>query len=803
MIPKRIDARTATKITSTTIFKNDIAQPSVSYCSSNGTVRTVQSEQFRDQRATMLARNDLRGIGFCREYSALADEWLRGVAARALGESPKKIALIATGGYGRGELSPYSDLDLLLVYDGFRKVKVVADKIWYPIWDEGVALDHSVRTPKEVFAVANDDLRVSLGLLDGRKIWGDASIAQPILHNIRSMWSGDLGTRWIPVLEKQMRLRHEEQGDLADLLEPDLKESHGGLRDVNVLSAVLLAFPDIAEKTDLTHVERARDTLLDVRVALHRILGRGVDRLQLQEQDQVAERLKFSDADDLMRTVSAAARAVALTTDATWYFHAHQRSGSTIEKSEQLEPGIALVNSELTISDPSYIQTDPTLVLRLAALSAERNQPMSKASLEQLSSAAPIPEPWSLNAREAFIRLLSAPKGLVRAVETLDTYNLFTKLLPEWSAVRSYHQRNAYHRYTADRHLLEAVCFANDAETPVARRDLLLLGTLFHDIGKGHGGDHTNIGVELVQRMGPRMGFSDDDTAVLVAMVRFHLLLPDSATRRDLEDPATIRYVAAAIGDEEILELVGALARADGLATGSSAWGTWKAQLVDDLVRRVRTALRGEPNTTSPLAHRDLIEQARSEGLVVRHEGDWLLVAARDQPRLLATITGVLAVAGLDVRSADVHAEEGVALDRFYCSPGPRGWPSAEQLSLDIHRALESPHELASALSARIASYAHRPRSARRLEPGAQELPAASDRATVIEVRALDHLGLLHQLATVVADAGVDVKAARLSTVGDFAVDTFYVTDAQGHALGSEKSNDVTLRLGEAVLTTQ
>jgi len=299
------------------------------------------------------------------------------------------------------------------------------------------------------------------------------------------------------------------------------------------------------------------------------------------------------------------------------------------------------------------------------------------------------------------------------------------------------------------------------------------------------------------------MGFSDDDTAVLVAMVRFHLLLPDSATRRDLEDPATIRYVAAAIGDEEILELVGALARADGLATGSSAWGTWKAQLVDDLVRRVRTALRGEPNTTSPLAHRDLIEQARSEGLVVRHEGDWLLVAARDQPRLLATITGVLAVAGLDVRSADVHAEEGVALDRFYCSPGPRGWPSAEQLSLDIHRALESPHELASALSARIASYAHRPRSARRLEPGAQELPAASDRATVIEVRALDHLGLLHQLATVVADAGVDVKAARLSTVGDFAVDTFYVTDAQGHALGSEKSNDVTLRLGEAVLTTQ
>jgi [protein-PII] uridylyltransferase len=762
----------------------------------------VDSKQFREQRAALLTNDDRQGIEFCREYSVLADEWLRGIASRAVGESPRKIALIAVGGYGRGELSPYSDLDLLLVYDGIRKVKPIADKIWYPIWDEGIALDHSVRKPKEVYAVANEDLRVALGLLDGRFVWGDESIAQPILQNIRTQWSGNLGARWIPVLEQQMRLRHEEQGDLADLLEPDLKESHGGLRDFNVLTAVLLAFPDIAHRTDLTHVERARDTLLDVRVALHRIVGRGVDRLQLQEQDQVADRLHFQDADELMRTVSAAARVVARTTDATWYFLAHQRTTDAAEPTEQLESGIALVNHELTISDPSLIQTDPTLVLRLAALSAERDEPMSMSSLELLTKAPSILEPWPESVRLAFIRLLSAPKGLVRAVETLDAYNLFTKLLPEWSAVRSYHQRNAYHRYTADRHLLEAVRFANSAETPVARRDLLLLGTLFHDIGKGHGGDHTNVGVELVQRMGPRMGFSDDDTAVLVAMVRHHLLLPDSATRRDLEDPATIRFVAAAIGDEEILELVGALARADGLATGSSAWGPWKSQLVDDLVRRVRTALRGEQSTSSPLGYRDLIEQARSEGLVVRHEGEWLLVAARDQPRLLATITGVLAVAGLDVRSADVHAEEGVALDRFYCSPGPRGWPNPEQLSLEIHRALESPNELANAISARIASYAHRPRSARRIEPGAQELPAASDRATVIEVRAADHLGLLHQLALVVADAGVDVKAARLSTVGDFAVDTFYVTDAHGNALDTEKSNEVTLRLGEAVLST-
>ncbi len=766
-------------------------------------MRLVEPRTLRERRADLLNRSELGGIEFCRAFSREADEWLQLIANNAGGSDASGVALVAVGGYGRGELSPYSDLDLVLVYDGYRNIDALADQLWYPVWDAGVGLDHSVRKIKEVFAVAESDLRVALGLLDARTVWGDLSIAQPMIERVRSLWTTRWGDRWLPELESQMAVRHEQHGDLADLLEPDLKEAHGGLRDVNVLSAVRLAFPEVEKTTDFDEIFKARDELLGARVALHTLAGRDLDRLLLQEQDQVARMVGAGDADDLMQSISAAARVVARTSDTAWRRRGHwrQRGQSAPDAPVALADGIELYDGEVRLSATAPVQSDVTLTLRLAAAAAEADRPISLESLITLARDAPeAPTPWPTQILMAFVRLLGTGDGLVAAIEALDAHDLFTRHVPEWRAVRSYHQRNAYHRFTVDRHLLEAVLNARVAITEVSRPDLLLLGALFHDIGKGHPGDHTEVGIELVQRIGPRIGLRDDDTATLVQLVRHHLLLADVATRRDLDDPATIRYVAAAVGDEQTLELLAALSRADGLATGVSAWGAWKAQLVEELSHRVRRVLQGHDLVIVPRANHDLLDDVTSAGVVVRREGDWLIVATLDQGGLLATITSALAILAIDIRSADVTSVDGVAVDRFYCVPGPRGWPTDDAIGAAVREAIAHPDAQRAKLTARAASYSAKPRSAHRITAGAHALPAASETSSVIEVIASDQVGLLSQLASIVAQRGFDISAARLSTVGDVAIDTFYLRADNQRPLTSEELSGLVDELNRVIV---
>jgi [protein-PII] uridylyltransferase len=368
-------------------------------------------------------------------------------------------------------------------------------------------------------------------------------------------------------------------------------------------------------------------------------------------------------------------------------------------------------------------------------------------------------------------------------LEALDHHGLLTRLLPEWDAVRHKPQRNAYHRFTVDRHLCEAAANAAALTSRVSRPDLLLLGALLHDIGKGFPGDHTTVGMEVVARIGARMGLPQADVDLLVAMVRLHLLLPDVATRRDLDDPATIAAVAAEVGDRTTLDLLAALTEADSLATGPSAWGSWKAGLVADLVARTAQRLEGGSDMRgSALPTAEHLELMARRELVVSVEGDRLTVIAPDRPGLFARVAGSLSLHGLDVRSAAVaSSEDGMAVEVFDVVANAGSAPQWDRVRRDIERAVSGRLALEARVAERARVYApRRPAAARPVEPRVTFDNDATDAATVVEVRAPDAVGVLYRITRALADADLDVRRAMVSTLGHEVVDAFYVVDGAG-----------------------
>ncbi len=776
-----------------------------------------------------MERTDLHGDAFCAAMSVAADLWLTGLLERADGAHLEGLGLMAVGGYGRGELCPYSDLDVVMVHDRRLKVKAIADAVWYPVWDEGIRLDHSVRQPKEVLQVAASDLRAVLGLLDGRLVAGDGAIVEPLPELALENWRSN-AERWLPVLARQIAERHLTHGDVAFLLEPDLKEAHGGLRDVHAVTAAARAVPAVADQVDLASLDAPRRVLTAARVELHRTTGRATDRLLLQEQDQVAAALAYADADALMAAIAEAGRTIAWVADDLWrreslwatggkrrFTKARRRRasptvGDTVDAEGSsgaarhqvnVEPGIVLIGEdgthrvEVALDTDADVQGDVTLGLRLAAVAAERGLSIARPSLDALAQRAPAPpDVWPDALRQALVRVLATGPAAITALEALDQRGLVTRLLPEWAAVRNRPQRNAFHRFTVDRHLLEAASQASALTGRVERPDLLLVGALLHDIGKGFPGDHTTVGIDIVGRIARRMGFALDDVEVLVSLVRNHLLLPDVATRRDLDDPATVAKVVEAVGSRSTLELLAALTEADSLATGPAAWGPWKAGLVADLVQRASARLSGAElparvDTLITDRHRRLIQRADALGRsVVAAEAPSVIVVARDRPGLLATVTGVLALRGLDVRSADVAGEDGFAVEVFVVEPNRGRWPDFELVGDELEAALRGtlPLEERLADQARVYAGERRPATAHPPSTSVTVDNAASASSTVIELRSADGVGLLHRVTTSLFELNLDVTAARVSTFGHEVVDAFYVCDkATGGKLADEE----------------
>ncbi|WP_263407837.1 [protein-PII] uridylyltransferase [Microbispora bryophytorum] len=692
------------------------------------------------------------------------------------------VALVAVGSLGRGELAPGSDLDMVLLHNGRDDVARIADRIWYPIWDSGIGLDHSVRTVDEAVKVAREDLKAVLGLIQARHVAGDPELTRAVREAVLAEWRAD-SRRRLAELRASADKRAESGGELAFLLEPDLKDARGGLRDVQAMQAVAAAWVASAPGP---RVREAYELLLDIRHGLHLVTARGTDRLVLQEQDAVAGTLGLLDAEALMRRLAEAGRTVSHAFDATWRTVDRLLTGPAPRGRRPLADGVVEHGGEVVLARGANPRTDPTLVLRAAAAAAEAGLPLAPATVSMLAAQSPpLPVPWPPEARGALVALLGAGRAAVPVWEELDQAGVLVKLIPDWERVRHRPQRNPVHRYTVDRHLIETAAGAAAFTREVSRPDLLLISALLHDVGKGWPGDHSTTGEIVARDIGARMGLPPADVEILATVVRHHLLLPETATRRDLDDPVTISRVAEAVGSREVLELLSALAVADGNATGPAAWNSWKASLVSELVRRVRSVLSGAPPAPAPALSPEQTALARHGGGAVRVNGSAVTVVAPDRPGLLWRAAGVLAAHRMAVRSASAASAGSTAVIEFVVVPEYGTPPDPATLEADLRLVLAGRLDIEQRLARRARSM--RPSRVPVAPPRVTLLDDASLTASVVEVRAHDRPGLLWRIGRAFGECGLDVRAARVETLGAEAVDVFYVADRTGRPLLDEQ----------------
>ncbi len=811
---------------------------------------------IRAGRTALIEDPGLRGAAF---GGALAD-LLDGAFTRLLDErhAPVPVALVALGSYARRELCPGSDVDIMLLSGsapgrlGRRQrrpdLRELAEHLWYPFWDAGLVLGHATRTMRDALDLAETDLDSLTALLAVRHVAGDPGLTADVAER-GLLLARKRRDRVIDALATASTLRRIQPGSIAEMLEPDLKDGGGGLRDLQSLewagSAIdapgglgTLRARGYLSEADDDLLTSARSLLLDLRVTLHRVTGNRSDRLALQEQDAVAAAIGADDADVMARDLAAAARGVSWIAGEVWVRLRDAIAG----------PGGRAVRADRVVAEDVVLREGRTVlsgtgalrsltVLEAATTAAENEAPFDRASLEKLRQMqAPT---WDVWERAAFLRLLRAGDRAVAVFEALDHVGALSRLFPEWEVVRSRHQRNAYHRFTVDRHMLETVAECtrlldagdapgNDFDAVVARAcrrpELLLLAALLHDLGKGLPGEnHSVSGAVAAREIVRRMRLDSEAAEIVPWLVKDHLVMADAATRRDLSDEKTVRRFADSLAaDPERLRLLYLLTIGDSRATGAAAWSTAKAALLRDLFARAAALV--EPASAEPVvdsrraqlserigkveAQRhmaalpasyvlafDAGEIAYHHSLLALHEvtvscrdvGDnsvEITVVAPDRVGLLATVAGTLGAAGLAVREASLFTTTaGMAVDVFRAVDpfgrftGAAGAP----LEVLVHDALTGGVDVGEAVRARIRNYQ---------QPGRGRGPVevivdleASDVATVVEVHADDEIGLLYRLASIFASLGVDVSVAKVVTLGDRVVDVFYVRDSEGRRI--------------------
>lgn len=751
------------------------------------------------------------------DQAELVDAWLTGVWGES-GAPASGAALAATGSLGRRELGPGSDLDLVLLVDPEAltpdAAAPLAGRLWYPIWESGTVLDPTVRTPQECEDAAREDLQSAIDLLDLRWVAGDPALVRATADRVQTVWTRTARHR-VAELAALVRQRSASYAELSQSAQPNLLSDRGGLRDRVTLHALVRA--GLARDTG-REIDRAAALLLDARDALQVVTGSSSTRIGQGDRDAVAALTGHPTAEVHRRELAAAARLIA------WRLHrsleaaapegecgsggtsgqtsAHRSSGAPTGSGDVL--GTAVTG--LAASEVPSTRSDLAAVVRAAV----SGRPLAGGTLARLALAPA--RPFGAIERDLLLEALAA-EHFPTVYEDLDLVGIFSRWVPAWTPVRNLPQRSDVHRFTVDRHQVETVHEARPLLAHVNRPDLLLAAALLHDLGKQNGlRDHADAGAPLAAAAARHLGFDPADAAVIATLVRQHLTLVRLATGRNLSHPAVVTELLEAIGaDPDVLELLRCLTEADARAAGSAAWPDWRRDLVDHLTGLARTALAGRPSAPRTMLTPQRAAQEAVREAVLRSGTAQVLfpaptrtdpvreicLGAPDAAGVFSAMSRLIARRRLDVRSALVVVQDGVALATCWIA-GPL-------------EALPSPGELRAALDAELTvgegalepgpPPAAPPVRAAEAAPVVTVLPATTAGTTAVQVNAPNRPGLLADLTTTIARHRLQVRAAQVTTLGPRAVDVLHVSDALDRALDDARTRQLVEDLREAAGT--
>ncbi|MEQ1510146.1 MAG: [protein-PII] uridylyltransferase [Sphingopyxis sp.] len=786
----------------------------------------------------------------------------------------ERLTLIAVGGYGRVEMAPFSDIDIgfLTPFKQTSWVEQVIESMLYTLWDLGLKVGHSSRSLDEMVRMAKSDLSIRTALLEARYIWGDRDLYDQA--SARFLAEVVQGTERAFVTDKlaERDERHRRMGDSRYVVEPNVKEGKGGLRDLHTLFWIgkyihkvrfvgELVDAGLLTKTELRQFERAENFLLSVRCHLHILAQRAEDRLTFDVQREMAARMRFADrpgksaVERFMQLYFLHAKTVG---DVTGVFLAHldeqmAKRGRRFLPSLRRRPGklegFVLDRGRLALPNDDWFRNDPIELLRLFALADKYGlevHPLAMRAARRDAHCIDAKLRRDPAANALFLDVLTSRRDPETVLRWMNEADVFGRFIPDFGRVVAQMQFDMYHHYTVDEHSIRAIGLLSRIESGALKDDhplthailgqlqmrrVLYVAALLHDIAKGRGGDHSQLGGDVAERLCPRLGLSGAETETVAWLVRHHLLMSATAFKRDLSDFKTVLDFAGAVQSPERLRLLLALTVVDIRAVGPGVWNSWKRQLLTDLFDAAEEVLRlghkqrgrdaritarkqevAERLALTPAAFTTLVRRmpdsywiAESTDIAVRnlaligHEmADGLAIEvsfdadrgatlvsvhAADHPGLFFRIAGGIHLAGGNIIDARVHTtRDGMAIDNFLVQD-PLGRPFREpgqiaRIERAIADALGSKGRLVERLAAK--PLARRRAEAFRIEPSVLIDNKASNRFTVIEVNAQDRPALLNQLAYALFQSRVTLHSAHIATYGERAVDVFYVTDLLG-----------------------
>ncbi|HEX4292535.1 MAG TPA: [protein-PII] uridylyltransferase [Rhizomicrobium sp.] len=846
--------------------------------------------RFHDARAQVRSEveaGSLAGLAAARALSAIQDALIQVLYDFATKHfyyaqnptSAEHLSIVATGGYGRGELAPGSDIDLLFVHPAKRNAwcESVIEFTLHMLWDLGLKVGHAARTLAECSRLAKSDSTIRTALLEARYVAGDRKLFEEMRANFRKE-SVD-GPAFVQAKLAERDTRHTRQGASRYLVEPNIKEGKGGLRDLQTLYWIGKYLYRVDDTHDLiAHnvftqgeyetFQKAESFLWDVRVRLHYLMGPQEERLSFDAQPALAASMGFTDPDP-RRAVEKFMKAYFLVAkdvgDLTRIFCAALEEQNRKPKPalSRLLPGFLkpragdedfyVENGRLNARDGAF-ERDPKGLIRIFHIADEKNVDVHPSALRTITRSLELIDDAlraDPEANRLFLEILSSRRDPERALRRMNEAGVFGRFVPEFGRVVAMMQFNMYHHYTVDEHLIRAVGnvaaiergelknehpLSSEIVKRVKSREALYCAMLMHDIAKNMKGDHSDEGADIARRLCPRLGLSPEDTAAVAWLVKNHLVMSDTAQKRDLADPKTVRDFVDAVQSPEMLRLLLILTVADIRAVGPGVWNGWKGQLLRELYYEAEALMTGGDaaparsariaEAKAALAERiaDLPAAARERALTRHYDNYWLafdaaaherharlmtragetgelvalaaesndfravteiVIATPDHPGLFSQLAGAVSVSAGSVVDAKVFTTtDGFALDVFSVQDADGG-PFGDAARVERLR-----EAIVRTLTGEMAPRAHfarrrqrRRNSAFRVRPRIHFDNDASTTATVVEMEGLDRAGLLYEVTRALFESGLSISSAIVSTYGERAMDVFYVRDGFGHKI--------------------